>query len=50
MIIIIIIIEHIMSAFPILAKEQYIKRHDKLCAKLGFNICMEIGVKISQRQ
>jgi len=25
-------IDHIISACPILAKEQYIKRHDKVCA------------------
>jgi len=24
-------IDHIISAYPILAKEQYIKRHDKMC-------------------
>jgi hypothetical protein len=26
-------IEHIISACPILAKEQYIKRHDRVCAR-----------------
>jgi len=36
-------IGHIMSACPILAKEQYIKRHDKMCAQLHFNICKETG-------
>jgi hypothetical protein len=34
-----------MSACPILAKEQYIKRHDRVCAQLHFNICKELGVK-----
>ena len=29
----------------ILAKEQYTKRHDSVCAQLHFNICKEIGVK-----
>ena len=38
-------IERIISACPILAKEQYIKRHDRVCAQLHFNICKETGVK-----
>jgi hypothetical protein len=29
-----------------LAKEQYIKRHDRVCAGLHFNIYKEIGVKL----
>jgi hypothetical protein len=31
-------IDHIRSACPILAKEQYIKRHNRVCAQLHFNI------------
>ena len=38
-------VEHIVSACPILAEEQYIKRHDKVYAELHFNICKKIGVK-----
>jgi len=38
-------IGHIISAFPILAKEQYIKRHDSVCALLHFNICKGTGQK-----
>jgi accessory gene regulator protein AgrB len=30
--------EHI-SACPILAKEQYIKRYDSVCAELYYKIC-----------
>jgi len=26
-------IDHIISACPAMAKEQYIKRHDKVCAQ-----------------
>ena len=37
-------IDHIISACPIMAKEKYIKRHDKVCAQLHFNICKETGV------
>jgi len=39
-------IDHIISACPILAKEQYIKRHDRVCAQLHFNICKETGVQL----
>jgi hypothetical protein len=35
-----------MSVCPILAKEQYIKRHDRVCAQLQFNICKETGGKL----
>jgi hypothetical protein len=37
-------IDHIISACPILAKEQYIKCHDRVSAQLHFNICKETGV------
>jgi hypothetical protein len=30
-------IDHIISACPILAREQFIKRHDRECAQLHFN-------------
>jgi 3'-phosphoadenosine 5'-phosphosulfate sulfotransferase len=42
-------IEHIISACPILAKEQYIKTHDRVCAQLQFNICKETGVKLDKK-
>ena len=31
-------IDHIISACPILAKEEYKKRHDRVCAQLHFSI------------
>ena len=31
-----------------LAKEQYIKRHDRVCAQLHFNICKETGVQLEK--
>jgi len=37
-------VQLIISACPVLAKGQYIKRHDRTCAELHFNICKEIGV------
>ena len=41
-------IDHI-SACPILAKEQYVKRHDKVSAPIHFNICREIGVQLDEK-
>ena len=38
-----------MSACPILAKEHYIKRHDRVCAQLHFNICKETGVQLDKK-
>ena len=37
------------TACLILAKEQYIKRHDRVCAQLHFNICKETGVKLDKK-
>ena len=36
--------DHIILACPILAKEQYIKRFDRVGAQLHYNICKEMGV------
>jgi len=41
-------VDHIISACPILAKEWYIKRHDRVCAQLHFNICKETGVQLDK--
>jgi hypothetical protein len=35
--------DHVISACPILAKEQYVKWHDRVCAQIHFNICKERG-------
>jgi hypothetical protein len=42
-------VERLISARPIMAKEQYIKRHDRVCAQLHFNICKEIVVKLDNK-
>jgi CRISPR/Cas system CMR-associated protein Cmr1 (group 7 of RAMP superfamily) len=39
-------VEHLISASPILVKEQYIKRHDRMCAQLHFSMCKDRGVKL----
>jgi hypothetical protein len=35
--------EHVTSTCPILAKEEYIKRHDTVCAEMHGNMCRETG-------
>jgi hypothetical protein len=42
-------INHIISTCPILAKEQYSKRHDRLSAQINFNIFKEKGVKLDKK-
>jgi len=42
-------VEHIISACPVLAKEQYTQEHDRVCAQLHFNVCKEIGIKLENR-
>ena len=42
-------IDHIIPACLILAKEQYTKRHDRVCAQLHFNICKETGVQLDKK-
>jgi hypothetical protein len=35
-----------VSACPTLAKEQYVKVHDRVCSPPNFYICKEMGVKL----
>jgi hypothetical protein len=42
-------IDHTISACPILAKEQCIKRHDRVGAQLHFDICKETGVQLDAK-
>jgi hypothetical protein len=42
-------IDHIISACPVLAKEQYVKRHDTVSAQIHFNICKELGVQLDKK-
>jgi hypothetical protein len=43
-------IDHVILACPILAKEQYIKRHDRLSTQLHFNICKETAVQLDKKK
>ena len=42
-------IDHIISACPILAKEEYVKQRDKVSAQIHFNICKETGVQLDNK-
>ena len=42
-------IDHRKLTCLILAKEHYIKRHDRVCSQLHFNICKETGVKLGKK-
>ena len=42
-------IDHIISACPILTKEQYTKRHDRVCAQLHIKIWKETGVQLDKK-
>jgi hypothetical protein len=42
--------DRIVSACPVLAKEPYIKRHDRVRAQLYFNICKELNVYRNQQK
>jgi hypothetical protein len=36
-------IDHLTSGCPILAKNQYLVRHDKVCSHLHYSICKALG-------
>ena len=35
--------DHILSVCPVLAREHYIKKHDRVFAQLCFNVSKEMG-------
>ena len=41
-------IDNIITACPILTKEQYIKRHDRVCAQIHYNIRKEMRVRVEK--
>jgi hypothetical protein len=42
-------VEQGISACPILAREKYIKRRDRECVQMYFNLCKGIGVKLDDK-
>jgi len=43
------IIDHLTSECPILAKNKYLIRHDKVCTHLHYSICKALGIEITDR-
>jgi len=38
-------IDHLTSGCPILAKNEYLMRHDKVCSHLHYSICKALGIE-----
>jgi hypothetical protein len=38
-------IDHLTSGCPILAMNEYIMRHDKVCTHLHYSICKALGIE-----
>jgi len=38
-------IDHLTSGCPILAKNEYLMRHDKVCTHLHYSICKSLGIE-----
>jgi hypothetical protein len=41
-------IDHLTSRFPILAKSEYIIRHDEVCANLHYSVCKTLGTETTE--
>jgi len=48
-IITIITIDHLTSGCPILAKNEHLMRHDKICAHLQYSICKSLGIETTDK-
>ena len=42
-------IDHLTSGCPILAKNEYLMRHDKVCTHLHYSICKALGIEITDK-
>ena len=42
-------IQHIMSACPILAKKEYLERHDAVASCLHWNVCKYYNLKVAEK-
>jgi hypothetical protein len=41
-------IDHLTSGFPILAKNEYVIRHDKVYTRLHYSICKTLGIETTE--
>ena len=42
-------IDHLTSGCPILAKNEYLMRHDKVCTHLHYSICKSLGTETTDK-
>ena len=42
-------IDHLTSGCPILAKNEYLMRHDKVCSHLHYSICKALGIETTDK-
>jgi len=42
-------IDHLTSGCPILAKNEYLMRHDKVCTHLHYSICRALGIETTDK-
>ena len=42
-------IDHLTSGYPILAKNEYLMRHDKVCAHLHYSICKALDIETADK-
>ena len=42
-------IDHLTSGCPILAKNEYLMRHDKVCTHLHYSICKASGIETTDK-
>jgi hypothetical protein len=40
--------DHLTSGYPILAKNKYIIRYDKVCTHLHYSICKTLGIETTE--
>ena len=42
-------IDHLTSGCPILAKNEYLMRHDKVCTHVHYSICKALGIETTDK-
>jgi len=42
-------IDHLTSQCPILAKNEYLMRHNKVCTHLHYSICKALGIETTDK-
>ena len=42
-------IDHLTLGCPILAKNEYLMRHDKVCTRLHYSICKALGIETTDK-